>query len=68
MQIVGVGAAAEAGVSTGDVIVQIQQEKVAGPDDVARLIALARQQQRHYVAVLVHRNVDGLRWLAMSIE
>ena len=52
--------------SPGDVVVQIQQEKVAGPEDVARLMALARQLQRRYVVVLV-RNANGLRWLAVSL-
>ena len=54
--------------SAGDIVVQVQQETVAAPDDVARLIALARKQQRHYVAVLVQRNAEGLRWLALSLE
>ena len=51
----------------GDVVVQIQQEKVAEPGDVVRLIALARRQQRRYVVVLVD-NSEGLRWLALSLE
>ncbi len=62
------GAAAEAGLTAGDVVVQVQQEKVEAPDDVARLIASARQHQRHYVAVLVRHSGEGLRWLALSIE
>src|ERR1700733_11964058 len=64
-QIAEDGTAAEAGLSVGDLVVQIQQDKVAGPEDVDRLIALARQQQRHYVAVLVQRNTEGLRWFAL---
>jgi serine protease Do len=67
-QIAEDGTAAEAGLSVGDLVVQIQQDKVAGPEDVDRLIALARQQQRHYVAVLVQRNTEGLRWFALSLE
>jgi serine protease Do len=67
-QIAADGTAAEAGLSAGDIVVQVQQETVAAPDDVARLIALARKQQRHYVAVLVQRNAEGLRWLALSLE
>jgi serine protease Do len=67
-QIAPEGAAAEAGLSPGDVIVQVQQEKVAGPNDVDRLIDLARQHQRHYAAILIARNTDGLRWLALSLE
>jgi hypothetical protein len=58
----------EAGIVVGDVIVQLQQEKVADPDDVDRLITAARQRQRHYVAMLVRRDTEGLRWLAMSLE
>ena len=67
-QIAEDGTAAEAGLSVGDLVVQIQQDKVAGPEDVDRLIALARQQQRHYVAVLVQCNTEGLRWFALSLE
>ena len=67
-QIAEDGAAADAGLSAGDVVVQVQQEKVADPEDITRLIMLARQQQRRYVAVLVQRNIEGLRWLAMSLE
>jgi serine protease Do len=66
-QIAPDGAAAEAGLSPGDVVVQIQQERVAEPDDVARLITLARQEQRRYVAVLVD-NSEGVRWVALSLE
>jgi serine protease Do len=67
-QVAADSAAAEAGLTAGDVVVQVQQEKVAGPEDVARLIASARQHERHYVAVLVRRNTEGLRWLALSLE
>ncbi len=59
-QIAPDSAAAEAGLSPRDVIIKVQQDKVTAPDDVDRLVSLARQQQRSYVAVLV-RNTDGLR-------
>jgi serine protease Do len=62
------GLAAEAGFSPGDVVVQVQQEKVAEPDDITRVLDNARQQQRRYVAVLVQRNIEGLRWFAMSLD
>ena len=55
------------GVAGGDVIVQIQQDKVANAEDVGRAIASARQQQRHFAIVLV-RNAQGLRWLSVSLE
>jgi S1-C subfamily serine protease len=61
------GPASEAGLSAGAVIVQIQQENVAAVEDVARLIAFARQRQRRHVAVLVF-STKGLRWLAMSLQ
>jgi serine protease Do len=61
------GPASDAGLAAGDVIVQIQQEKVADAADVARAITSARQQQRHFVIVLV-QNAQGLRWLPVSLE
>jgi serine protease Do len=66
-QITADGAAADAGLNPGDVVVEVQQEKVAGAEDVARVVAAALQQQRRYVALLVH-NADGLRWLALSLD
>jgi serine protease Do len=67
-QVAADGAAAEAGLTAGDIVVQVQQEKVTAPEDVARLIAYARQHERHYVAVLMQRKTEGLRWLAMSLQ
>ena len=61
------GPAADAGLAAGDVIVQVQQDKVANAGDVARVIASARQQQRHYVIVLV-KSAQGLRWMPVSLE
>jgi serine protease Do len=66
-QIAPDGPAAEVGLNRGDVVVEVQQEKVAAPADIIRLVALAREQQRHYVALLV-RNADGLRWIAMGLD
>jgi serine protease Do len=66
-QVASDGTAADAGLSPGDVIVEVQQEKVAGPNDVVQQVALAREQQRRYVALLVH-NAAGLRWLALSLD
>jgi serine protease Do len=67
-QLAADGAAAEAGLKTGDVVVQVQQDKVTSPEDVDRLIAAARQHQRRYIAVLAQRNTEGLRWIAVSLE
>jgi serine protease Do len=62
------GAAAEAGLKAGDVVVQVQQEPVAAPEAIERQIALARQHARRYAVVLVQRGGEGLRWVAMSLE
>lgn len=67
-QIAADGAAAEAGFKASDVIIQVQQEQVAAPEDVDRLIALARQRERRYAVVLVQRNTEGLRWVALNLE
>ena len=61
------GTAAEAGLSAGDVILQVQQDKVADPRDVVRLMDAARDGRRRYVVLLV-RNTDGLRWFALSLK
>src|SRR5262249_8058171 len=66
-QIARKGPAQEAGLSVGDVSVQVQQERIGEAGDVARVISLARQQQRHYVIILVH-NSEGLRWVALSLQ
>jgi serine protease Do len=52
-QIVPDSAAADAGLSAGDVIVQVQEEKVSSPADVARQMDLARQRQHRYAVLLV---------------
>jgi serine protease Do len=61
------GTAADAGLNPGDVVIEVQLEKVASPEEVARLLSLARQRQRRYVAMLV-QNADGLRWIALSLN
>ena len=61
------GTADEAGLKDRDVILQVQQDKVASPADVVRLMRAARTRQRRYVVLLV-RNSDGLRWFALSLE
>lgn len=61
------GPAADAGLNPGDVVVEVQQEQVGTPGDVARLVALAWRQQRRHVALLVH-NAGGSRWLALSLD
>jgi serine protease Do len=61
------GPAADAGLAAGDVVVQIQQEKVTDTGDVARAMAAARKEQRHFVIVLVS-NAQGLRWMPVSVQ
>jgi serine protease Do len=61
------GPAADAGLAAGDVVVQIQQDKVTDAGDVARALTAARREQRHFVIVLVS-NAQGLRWMPVSLE
>jgi serine protease Do len=67
-QIESDGAAAEAGLSAGDVIVQVQQQKVTVRDEIDRLLDSAREHKRHYAAILTWRRAEGLRWSALSLE
>ena len=63
-----IGLAEDAGdmpLRPGDVIIAVDNEPVRNPDDVAGRLALAEQEGREAVVVLVHRNGDeqfmGLR-------
>ena len=59
--------AAEAGLAVGDVVLRLQQDRVADPVSIDRLLDAARQARRHTVALLV-RKPDGLRWVPLSLE
>jgi serine protease Do len=60
------GAAAGRGLKAGDVIVEVQQETVATPQDVQDRVDRYRKQNRKTVLMLV-QNSDGLRWVPLPL-
>jgi serine protease Do len=63
----GRGPAAEKGIRPGDVIVEISQEAVASPKDVADRIDAAKKAGRRSVLMLVE-NDRGLRFVAIRLD
>ena len=61
------GPAAEKGIRAGDVIVEIGQEPVASPKDVADRIESAKKAGRRSVLMLVE-NDRGLRFVAVRLD
>ncbi|PIW26798.1 MAG: serine protease [Rhodospirillales bacterium CG15_BIG_FIL_POST_REV_8_21_14_020_66_15] len=64
--VLGSGPAAEKGVRPGDLIVEVGQEEVASPDDVARKVKEARDAGRKSVLLLV-QGQNGLRFVAIRL-
>lgn len=61
---------AQKGIKTGDVILRVQDNPVASPDDVRAGIAAARSGKRDYVLVLVlpqKSDVPGPKWIALQL-
>ena len=58
--------AAEKGIRAGDVIVEVGQEEVQTPDDVASRIRKAREQGKKSVLLLLERKGD-LRFVALNL-
>jgi serine protease Do len=54
------------GIVPGDVIVDVQGQPIASPDDVRRAIEAAHKDRRRYLAMLI-RSKSGLRWVSLSI-
>ena len=61
------GTAAEKGLRQGDVIVEVDQEEVASPGDVADRVAKAKDEGYRVVTLLVYRQGD-FQWVAVRIE
>jgi serine protease Do len=61
------GAAASRGLKPGDVIVEVQQEPVASPQDVQDRLEKYRKQNRKTVLMLV-QNGDGMRWIPLPLN
>jgi serine protease Do len=58
--------ASDLGIVPGDVIVDVQGQPIASPDDVRQAIVTAHKDRRRYLAMLL-RTKSGLRWVALSI-
>jgi serine protease Do len=61
------GPAAEKGLLAGDVIVEVDQNVVSVPADVARQVTQARENGYRHVTLLVYRNGD-FQWVALRID
>ena len=61
------GAAADAGLNPGDVVLKLQQEPVTQPDDLKRVLDAARLQKKHYALLLV-RAADGVKWVPLDLQ
>lgn len=61
------GSAAERDLRVGDIITQIQQDKVTSVADVNRLIAAAKKEKRKTLLLLI-QGADGLRWVPLALE
>ncbi len=60
------GPAAARGLKAGDVVVEVQQESVATPQDVEDRVQKYRKMSRKTVLMLV-QNSDGLRWVPVAL-
>jgi len=65
--VTGTSAAGEKGVKPGDIIVEVNQEEVKSPADVAAKIKAARDAKRKSVLLLVDQKGD-LRFVAVRID
>ena len=61
------GQAAEKGLGTGDVIVEINQQSVKAPKDIENVIKKAKKSKRSSVLLLVNREGD-VRFVALKLE
>jgi serine protease Do len=61
------GAAAEKGLRPGDLIVEVSQEEVSSPAEVAEKVAKVKEAGRKSVLLLVRRGAD-LRFVALRLD
>ena len=61
------GSAAEKGLRPGDVIVEVDQEEVASPSEVADRVEKAKREGYRVVTLLVFRQGD-FQWVAVRID
>jgi serine protease Do len=65
--VLGDSSAAEKGVRPGDVIVEVGQQEVSSPSDVAARVEQARKDGKKSVLLLIESR-EGLRFVALRIE
>ena len=58
--------ARDLGIVPGDVIINVQGQPVATPDDVWRAIETAHKARRAYLALLIQTKTDA-HWVSLSI-
>jgi serine protease Do len=61
------GSAAEKGLTPGDVIVEVDQDEVTLPEDVAEKVLEAQKEGYRVITLLVYRQGD-FRWVAVRID
>jgi serine protease Do len=61
------GSAAEKGLTPGDVIVEVDQDEVTLPEDVADKVLEAQKEGYRVITLLVYRQGD-FRWVAVRID
>jgi serine protease Do len=61
------GTAAEKGLTPGDVIVEVDQDEVTLPEDVAEKVLEAQKEGYRVITLLVYRQGD-FRWVAVRID
>ena len=59
--------AAERSIRPGDVILEVAQQQVRTPEEVANLVEESRQSNRSTVLVLLRKSDGDLRWVALSL-
>ena len=60
------GSAEEKGLKAGDVIVEVDQERVATPDEVESFVEQAREAERRSLTLLVYRGGE-YQWIVLRI-
>ena len=60
--------AAQRGIQAGDVILEVGNQQVTSAEDVAQLVAAARDESRSSVRLLLRTRDGGERFVALSIE
>ncbi len=61
-------AAAEKGIATGDLIVEVAQEEVKSPDDVMKVVSKQKASGRKSALLLVSNASGDLRFIAVKID